>query len=129
MYVDKLDGQVGATYFDQKSAEWREEQHQIQRSTDQHQTANQSYMEEGVALLELADRAAELIEKQPASEKRRLLDFVLSNCTWTNGELTPEFRQPFAMIADMSTACASEKAAECHPTTFVKPSWGARTRT
>ena len=30
---------------------------------------------------ELAKRAAELFEKQPASEKRRLLDFVVSNST------------------------------------------------
>ena len=36
---------------------------------------------------------------QPASEKRRLLDFVVSNCSWANGELTVEFRQPFDLIA------------------------------
>ncbi len=111
MYVDKLDRKVGARFFDQKSAEWREEQRDILKAMDQHSMAAQSYMEEGVALLELANRAADLFEQQPASEKRRLLDFVLSNCTWANGELTPEFRQPFDMIADMVTACASEKAA------------------
>jgi hypothetical protein len=65
-----------------------------------------------VAERELAGRAVELFEKQPASEKRRLLDFVLSNCTWANGELTPEFRQPFDMIALEATACAKEKVAE-----------------
>ena len=111
MYVDKLDGKVGEQFFDQKSAEWREEQRDILRAMDQHHSANESYMEEGVALLELANRAADLFEQQPASEKRRLLDFVLSNCTWANGELTPEFRQPFDMIADMAMACATEKAA------------------
>jgi hypothetical protein len=40
-----------------------------------------------------------IFEKQLASEKRRLLDFVLSNSTWGNGELTVKFRQPFDLIA------------------------------
>lgn len=62
-------------------------------------------------LLELTNRASELFARQPASEKRRLLDFVLSNCTWKGGELTPNFRQPFDMIADMATACAAKKVA------------------
>jgi len=111
MYVDKLDGKVGARFFEQKSAEWREEQASLKRSIDDHERANQSYMGEGIALLDLANRAVELFEKQPAGEKRRLLDFVLSNCTWANGELTPEFRQPFDMIALEATACAKEKVA------------------
>ncbi len=83
----------------------------VVNSTAEHERANDSYLDEGVMLLELATRAADLFERQSASEKRRLLDFVLSNSTWANGELTPVFRQPFDMIADMATACATEKAA------------------
>ncbi|MFT5525175.1 MAG: hypothetical protein ACI9HK_003142 [Pirellulaceae bacterium] len=45
------------------------------------------------------NRAAELFEEQPASEKRRLLEFVVSNSSWAAGELTIEFRQPFDLIA------------------------------
>ena len=48
---------------------------------------------------------------QSASEKRRLLEFVLSNSFWANGELTPEFRQPFDMLADMATVGAQKMAA------------------
>ena len=99
MYIDKLDGRVDAEFFDQKSAEWRQEQAGVRQTLEQHENANQSYLEEGVAILELADRAAELFEKQVASEKRRLLDFVVSNCRWADGELTVKFRQPFDMIA------------------------------
>ena len=73
--------------------------------------ANQSYLQEGVAILELANRAAELFEKQSASEKRRLLDFVLSNSSWGNGELTVEFRQPFDLIAVAATELKQKKAA------------------
>ncbi len=111
MYVDKLDGRIDARFFDQKLAEWRDEQNRLMDSIAEHQQANESYISEGVMHLELANRASELFECQPASEKRRLLDFVLSNCTWKDGELTPVFRQPFDMIADMATACATKKVA------------------
>ena len=32
-------------------------------------------------------------------QKRRLLGFVLSNCTWKGGELTATYRQPFDLLA------------------------------
>ncbi len=111
MYVDKLDGKIGARFYEQKSAEWREDQKDILRRLEEHQDASQSYMDEGIALMELANRAADLFADQPASEKRRLLEFVLSNSFWANGELTPEFRQPFDMLADMATVGAQKMAA------------------
>ena len=70
-----------------------------------------SYLQGGVAILELANRAAELFEKQSGSEKRRLLDFVLSNSTWGNGELRVKFRQPLNLIALGTTELKQKKAA------------------
>jgi DNA invertase Pin-like site-specific DNA recombinase len=60
---------------------------------------NQSYIEEGIRLLDLAHRAHRLFENQPPSEKRKLLDFVLSNCRWKHGQLQAEYRKPFDMLA------------------------------
>ena len=60
---------------------------------------------------ELANRAAELFEKQSGSEKRRLLDFVLSSSTWGDGQLTVEFRQLSDLIALGSTELKQKKAA------------------
>jgi site-specific DNA recombinase len=124
MYIDKLDGRVTAEFFDRKSAEWRQEQESVERNTGKHRHANQSYLEEGVAILELANRAVELFEKQPASEKRRLLDFVVSNSTWANGELTVDFRQPFDLIAVGVTESKQMKVAgvltdDLHPEMYT----------
>jgi hypothetical protein len=110
-YDDKLDGVIDALTFAQKSEEWRAEQERIQQAIADHQRADQGYMEEGVTLLELANRAVGLFEKQEPREKRRLLDFVLSNCTWANGKLTVEFRQPFDLLAVTNEAWRKEKAA------------------
>ena len=49
MYVDKLDGKVDGVFFERMSGEWREEQDRCQREIERHQTADQSYLEEGCA--------------------------------------------------------------------------------
>jgi site-specific DNA recombinase len=111
MYVDKLDGRVDTVFFDRKAAEWRAEQGRLLRASEEHQTADQTYLEEGIRLLELGRRAHELFQKQEPREKRRLLDFVLSNCTWKNGELQATFKQPFDLIIASAKAYENKKAA------------------
>ena len=106
MYVDKLDGRVDTAFFDKMSAEWREEQNLSLREIERHQAAEQSYMDEGVQLLELARNAQRLFEHQDAREKRRLLNFVLSNCTWDDGEVVATFRQPFDLLAETAAIAA-----------------------
>ena len=103
MYVDKLDGRIEAVFFDRKASEWRSEQDRLLRSIEEHQGANQTYLEEGVRLLELAQRAHSLFQKQEPREKRRLLNFLLSNCSWKGGGLTAVFRQPFDMLIDTNS--------------------------
>ncbi len=111
MYVDKLDGRVDAAFFDRKATEWRYEQVRLLRAIEEHQAANQTYLDEGVQLLELARRAHDLFQKQEPREKRRLLNFVLSNCTWKGGELSATFRQPFDILAVATAAHEERKAA------------------
>ena len=47
----------------------------------------------------------------PASEKRRLLNFVVSNSTWRDGELSVTYRQPFDLLAVTATTEAEVKTA------------------
>ena len=110
MYVDKLDGVVDTAFFERMSAQWRDEQNRCLREIERHQSADQSYMEEGVQLLELARNAQKLFEQQEPREKRRLLNFVLSNCTWEDGQVVANFRQPFDLLAE-TTAIAVQTAA------------------
>jgi hypothetical protein len=100
MYVDKLDGRIDGDFFDRKAAQFRAEQVRIINDIDVHRTALQGYIDQSERLRELAARAAELFEKQPASEKRKVLDFVVSGCQWKGGELEPVFREPFGMMLE-----------------------------
>ena len=80
-----------------------------ERDIDQHEEAEQSYMDEGVRILELARNAHALFERQTAREKRRLLNFVLSNYSWEDGEVVPTFRQPFDLLAESTAIAASSR--------------------
>jgi site-specific DNA recombinase len=40
-----------------------------------------------------------------------LLNFVVSNCVWKNGELTADLRQPFDMLAATTESVARVEAA------------------
>ena len=104
MYMDKLDGRIDNDFFDRKAGEFRSEQGRIMRDVTAHQNANRSYVEEGVRLLELAQRAHQLLESQLPKEKRKLLDFVLSNSRWKDGRLEADYRQPFDLIASAAFA-------------------------
>jgi site-specific DNA recombinase len=68
MYVDKLDGKINDDFFERMSAEWRAEQDRCLREIERHQTADQSYLEEGLRILELARNAQRLFEKQEPRE-------------------------------------------------------------
>jgi site-specific DNA recombinase len=109
MYVDKLDGKVDGIFFERMSREWRGEQDRCLREIERHQTADQSYLDEGVRILELARNAQRLFEKQEPREKRRLLNFLVSNCSWKGGELTTVLRQPFDLLVE-TTAIAAQAA-------------------
>ena len=102
---DKVDG----VFFERVSGEWRGEQDRCQRAIERHQTADQSYLEEGVRILELARNAQRLFENQEPREKRRLLNFLVSNCSWKGGELNTVLHQPFDLLAE-TTAIAAQAA-------------------
>jgi len=112
MYVDKLDGLVDTAFYDRMSNQWREEQARCQREIERHQNADKSYMDEGIAILDLARNAQRLFAQQNPREKRRLLNFVLSNCTWKDGQVVVALRQPFDMLAETATAAAQIETGE-----------------
>jgi site-specific DNA recombinase len=63
MYIDKLDGKIGGDFYDKFPGQWREEQLRLQREIDRREAAEQSYMDEGVQILELARNAQKLFER------------------------------------------------------------------
>ena len=100
MYIDKLDGKISVVFFDTKAEEWKKEQEETLEQIQKHQQANHIYINEGVKLLELAYNAYSLFIRQNAEEKRKLLNFVISNSIWNGKKLEVKFKQPFDIIAE-----------------------------
>jgi len=111
-YEDRVDGRITAEEYDSRSAAWRGEQEELERAMARHRSANRNYLDEGIQLLELAKSAQALFVRQNAHEKRKLLNFLLSNCSWKGGVLTAEFKQPFDMLAKTNLACQEKTASE-----------------
>jgi hypothetical protein len=122
MYIDKLDGSVSQDQFERMSEAFRKEQYALLRQIEKHQHANQTYLDEGVHLLELAQKAVMLYEKQDMVEKRRLLNFVCSNSQWKDGKLIPAYRKPFDLLAVTNTSYQKTKAASNGGSSFC-PVW------
>ena len=99
MYEDRLDGRIDLSLFERKAGEYRHEQARILVEINGFGTADGQYMDAGIRLLELTRNMHRLFEKQQAAEKRRLLDFVVSNSVRREGKIVPVWRQPFDIIA------------------------------
>jgi site-specific DNA recombinase len=98
-YEDKLSGRISAEFWERKATEWNEEMSRVQVAIAKHQTASMSYVQTGIQILELANRAYGLYLAQNNFERRRLLDILLSNCTFYQGTLYPTYRKPFDILA------------------------------
>ena len=109
MYEDKLDGNINQDFYDRKSLEWKREQDDILRRIERLQSAKRSYLDDEAKLLELAQRAVMLYERQKAQEKRRIINFVCSNSVWNDGRLHPNYRQPFDMLTETNLAYQKNK--------------------
>ncbi len=99
MYEDKLDGRISVEFFDQKAAEWRAEQARLRGMIDRHQAANNQYLDFGARILELAHRGPELFTSSKPEDKRKLLGFVVQNCTLNDGKVSFEYRELLGMLA------------------------------
>jgi len=98
-YENKLSGRISAELWERKSTEWDAEMSRVQVEIAKHQAASISYVQTGVQILELANRAYDLYLAQNNFERRKLLDILLSNCTFYQATLYPTYRKPFDILA------------------------------
>lgn len=129
MYIDKLDGRIDDQFFDTTSAKWRKEQDHCLREMGCHQSADQSYLEEGVLLLELANNAGRLFPKQEPLEQRRLLKLYYrtqSGKTVSSPRLSDN-RLIFLRKQRRSRRRCSAREGQIRPR--IPVGWGTRIRT
>ncbi len=97
-YEDKLLGTIDVELWEQKTSEWKKEQADIQRNIAALKSADTSYMLEGIRLLELSERAAELFPKMKPDDKRKMLKTILLNPSLNGGTIEYKYKNPFSFF-------------------------------
>lgn len=112
VYTDKLDGKISAEYYKRASSQWQDEMRRCHDELRRYQEASEAYMNEGVDLLILAQDAEEIFQKHEGASRKRLLNFVLSNCTWKDAQLSANFRKPFDLLLENTTSQHDPKSGD-----------------
>lgn len=98
MYTDKLDGRITQELFDKRSADCRREQQGILAKIQDIERAAPVPVDEAIDMMAFMSRASELFLKQPASEKRRLLQVVIEKAAWKDSQLQTTLFEPFEIL-------------------------------
>ena len=99
-YEDLLAGRISDDLWARKSTAWESEREtSIGALARYDQQASRDYTATGASILELSQQAYPLHVRQERTEQRRLLNTLLSNCTFERGSLTPTYSKPFDLLA------------------------------
>lgn len=100
LYIDKLDENISVEFWQAKHNEWNAQLLQNENIIKAHIKANKNFIESGVRILELAEKAPELYLKQNYFERAKLLKTLLSNCTLEGENVGYIYKKPFDILAE-----------------------------
>jgi site-specific DNA recombinase len=101
-YDDNLAGRIGPKLWETKTAQWKLEQQDIEIHLQAQREASTAYLVEGVRLMELASRAADIFGTMNVDEKREMLSLILSNPQVKDGSVRYDYKMPFSMFASVT---------------------------
>lgn len=99
-YIDKVDGRIEEDFWREKSDDWNAELMEIEAAVKSHRESNRSYFELGSQIIDMVRQASDLFEKQDNYERRRLVDTLVSQCTYSDETLCVTYRKPFSFFAE-----------------------------
>jgi hypothetical protein len=99
-YDDYVTGKITEEFWSRKSEQWEDERRTAETELGRLQQANGSLAVKGEKILELSKKAEFLYKTQTPLEQRRLLETLLSNCTFDRGSLCPTYAKPFDLFAN-----------------------------
>ena len=107
MYEDRLDEKISEERYEQLSNKWNARLEEIDKAMSKQDKADANYYDFGIKILELGRNAENLYKTAEPLQKRRLMQYLLSNSELFNQ--TPKFslKLPFSRIAKhaASTTC------------------------
>ena len=95
---DYVSGKISEDFWTRKSQEWEAKVWTIDAERARLGQPRPCVMATTAQILELARKAEFLYQTQDPAERRRLLETVLSNCTFDRGTLSPTYSKPFDLL-------------------------------
>jgi site-specific DNA recombinase len=97
-YDDFVSGRISDEFWTRKSREWEAELGMVDTDRPRLEQPRPLATATAATILELAKKAGFLYKTQNPTEQRRLLETVLSNCTFDRGSLCPTYSSPFDLF-------------------------------
>ena len=106
--LDKLligycDGTIPQNIYKDKSRMWNDELEEINIKLEALRIANKKHYEEGVRIIETLKNVYKLYQQQSPIEKRKLLNYLLSNCTIDGKKVSYDYNLPFSYFINFAS--------------------------
>ena len=103
LYDDKLDEKIAPDFYNRKFKQYSDEKDELTESIKRHSTASTGYLNLGINLYELSQRAREIYLKAKAKdmldEQRALIRLVFAKLMLNNGKLSWEYSKAFKILS------------------------------
>lgn len=101
-YLDKLDGKINEEFWQIQTRKWLDEKEALTMELLSFQRADTKYIEDINLIFELIKKATGTFKSETLEKKRGLLQLLVSNCTYKDGNLDIVLRSPFNKFAELS---------------------------
>lgn len=99
-YLDKLDNKIGEDFWQRKTSEWILEKENLAMKLVSLQKDDTHYLENVRLMLELSENASRLFKRANSEQKRKLINLMVSNCSYAAEKLDVELKPVFRLIIE-----------------------------
>lgn len=99
-YYDDL---IDAKFYNDKRLQWNKDLDEIMIKLEALHHAEQKYYDEGVRIIETLKNAYILYKQQSPQEQRKLLNYLLSNCTLEGRKVSYDYNLPFSYFINFDS--------------------------
>ncbi len=101
-YLDKLDKKISEEFWQSHTSKWLEEKDSLTAKLTSIQKADRNYLENANLVIELSKKALPFFKKETGDQKRRLINVLVSNCSYKDEKLDIELKPVFKMMLESS---------------------------
>lgn len=100
-YLDKLDQKISEEFWQSNTQKWMDEKEQLFIKLLATQKADSHYLENANLVLELAKNAAQMFKSRNGEQKRRMINVLVSNCSYKDETLDIQLKPVFEKILEV----------------------------